>query len=368
MGDHVSDRFFRNINYSSVNEDWRTELAGLQLSPGSRVLCVTGSGDRPLDLLAAAAVEVIAIDRSEAQNALLQLKAVAIRDMPFDEYSRFIGLHEAEGRWRESVLRRLMPGLPSQVSEFWMARLRHVRRGVIYCGRFERHMRRVSRIGRFLRPRAIRTLFSFTRLENQQRFMTESWDRPHWRAAYRLILSPVVSRLVFRDPAYYGYAAVPVGATIYDRMNRGLSRYLGRESFMASLALRGRLSDHDLPPYLTSNGCAAIRDRLHLLSVVTADIVEYLELAPRRSFTHFSLSDVPSFLTESGFRRLLSGVIRCAKPKARVVLRQFLTRYELPDELSGGIVREPELEALLSVEDRSFAYEFLVGTVHHDHR
>jgi S-adenosylmethionine-diacylglycerol 3-amino-3-carboxypropyl transferase len=364
----MSDRFFRSINYSSVNEDWRTELAGLKLSPGSRVLCVTGSGDRPLDLLAAAAVDVVAIDLSEAQNALLQLKAVAIRDLPFDEYSRFIGLHEAEASWRESVLRRLMPGLASGVSEFWMARLRHVRRGVIYCGRFERYMRRVSRVGRFLRPRAIPTLFSFTSLEKQRQFLTESWDRPYWRAVYRLILSPIVTRLVFRDPAYFEHTAVPVGTTVYDRMIRGLTRYLARDSFMVSLALRGRLSDHDLPPYLTPNGCAAIRDRLHLLSVVTADIVEYLELAPRRSFTHFSLSDVPSFLTESGFRRLLSGVIRCAKPNARVVLRQFLTRYELPEELSDGIVREPEVEALLSAEDRSFAYEFLVGTVHHDHR
>src|SRR3989337_2234761 len=47
--------FFKTLNYASVNEDWRTEAEALRPGPEDTVLCVTGSGDRPLDLLARAA-------------------------------------------------------------------------------------------------------------------------------------------------------------------------------------------------------------------------------------------------------------------------------------------------------------------------
>src|SRR3989304_1188591 len=44
--------FFKTLNYASVNEDWRTEAEALRPGPEDTVLCVTGSGDRPLALLA----------------------------------------------------------------------------------------------------------------------------------------------------------------------------------------------------------------------------------------------------------------------------------------------------------------------------
>lgn len=359
--------FFSTVNYSSVNEDWRTELAALQLDEGNRVLCVTGSGDRPLDLLAAAPVDVVAIDCSPAQNALLRLKAAAIRTLPFHEYVRFIGLRDADAAWREEVAGRLGPSLAPSDRAFWQAHRRHVRRGVIYSGRFERHMRRIARLARLLRPRAIHTLFGFDDIEAQRRFLRERWDRGFWRLTYHLLLSPVVSRMAFGDPAYYAHVAVPVGATIYERMTRVLERHLARDSFMVSLALRGILSDHDLPPYLTAGGCEQISARLDRLAIVDADLVTYLEEAAPAAFTRFSLSDVPSYLDTGGFRRLLCGVLRAAAPGARVVIRQFLTRYDVPADLDGAFKRETELEARLRADDRSIGYDFFIATVGDGH-
>lgn len=359
----MSERFFRTLNYSSVNEDWRTEVAGLRLHDGARVLCVTGSGDRPLNLLAAASAKIVAIDLNRTQNNLLWLKATALRRLPFGKYAAFLGLTPAEPAWREGTLDQLAPHLPPDVRAFWNAHRRMLSPGVLYQGRFERHFRRVSRVARLLRPRDIDTLFAFADLEAQRRFVEERWDRQYWRLASRLALSPICSRLFLRDPAYFAHVAVPVGKTLFERMRRALLQTLARDNFMMSLVLRGELSLSDLPPYLTAGGCERIRERLDLLEVVEADLIALLETPAARKFTHFSLSDVPSYVSESDFYRLVTGAVRCAAPGARVVIRQFLTRYGLPDALARNFVREPELEAELAAEDRSFGYEFIVGTV-----
>jgi S-adenosylmethionine-diacylglycerol 3-amino-3-carboxypropyl transferase len=356
-------RFFQTINYASVNEDWRTEAAALRIGPSDTVLCVTGSGDRPLDLLPHLPERIVAIDLNPAQNRLLVLKMAAMLQLPFEEYAAFLGLHTASGEWRMEVWRRLRGELPVDSQVFWQSREHMIRAGVLYQGRWERHYRRVSRLARLLRGRAIRTLFEFDDIEDQRIFVHAQWDTTWWRKIYRPLCSPFVSRLFFGDPAFYAHVAVPVGPVLYERMLASLERYLARENFMISLVLRGRLPQSDLPPYLTPDGYAAIRGLLGRIDIVTADVVTYLHAQAPGTFSRFSLSDVPSFLTADGFNRMTLGVIGCAAPKARVCIRQFLTRYSLPPHLESRFAREPELETRLAAEDRAFAYEFFIAEV-----
>ena len=49
--------FFQNLNFSSSNEDGETELTAL--AGAGRILCLTGSGTRPLDLLMSGAEEIV---------------------------------------------------------------------------------------------------------------------------------------------------------------------------------------------------------------------------------------------------------------------------------------------------------------------
>jgi S-adenosylmethionine-diacylglycerol 3-amino-3-carboxypropyl transferase len=356
MGRH----FLQTLNYSSVNEDWRTETAALRLSAEDLVLCVTGSGSRPLDLLAAAPARVVAVDLNPAQSHLLALKVQALLRLPFDQYVAFLGLSQADRRWRAEVLGRLGRDLPADACSFWQRHRRAVEAGVLYQGRWERHHRRLSVLARMLRPRAIRDLFTFEDLETQRRFLRERWDTPAWRRVHDLLCSPAFSRLFFRDPAFYAHVGVAVGRHVYERMLRCLSLCLARENFMVSSVLRGKLSPLDLPPHLRPEGCDALRGRLDRLEVVTDDLLRLLHRAPRR-YTRFSLSDVPSFLDQAGFERLLEGVAQAALPGARFCVRQFLTRHRVPERFADRLVREPDLEARLAEQDHAFAYDFLVG-------
>jgi S-adenosylmethionine-diacylglycerol 3-amino-3-carboxypropyl transferase len=355
--------FFGTLNYASVNEDWRTEAAALRLEGGERVLCVTGSGARPLDLLAAAPVRVLAVDRNPAQGHLLCLKQAAIEALPFDEYAAFLGLHPATAAGRRDTLRRLGPLLPDEARRFWGARRGLVARGVLYEGRWERFHRRLARLTRFLHGRRVRTLLAFDDLGAQRAWVESHWDEAGWRRTFALACSRPVVRAFFGDPAYCRQAALPAGRLLHARMGALLERVLARESFMVGLVLTGTLPPEDLPPHLTEAGHRTIRARLGGLDVATAEVTSFLESRPPGGFDRFSLSDVASFLDRAGFARLVGAVVRSAAPGGRVVLRQFLTRHPVPAALDACLVRDPVLEARLGAEDRSFAYDFLVAEV-----
>jgi S-adenosylmethionine-diacylglycerol 3-amino-3-carboxypropyl transferase len=355
--------FLETLNYSSVNEDWRTEAAALHLDRASSVLCVTGSGDRPLDLLVLDPARVTAIDLIPAQTHLLHLKIAALDRLDYEEYGAFLGIFKATESWRDDVWHRLATYIPGEAREYFDRRPELIRTGIIYGGRWERYFRRVSTIARFLRGRLIRDLFSFTEIDEQRRFILEQWGTPVWRLAYSAVCSTLTSHVFLRDPAFYAHAAVRPGPMIYDRMVAVLNRYLARENFMVSLLFQGRLPGLDLPPYLTPEGHRIIRARLDRLEIVTADLLAFLTAERRGQFTHYSLSDVPSYLTAGAFNRLLEGVLRASPPGGRLVIRQFLTRYEPEERISERFIRHLDLETDLAAIDRSFVYDFLIGEV-----
>jgi len=349
------------IFYASVNEDWRTERQALRLTPTDTVLCVTGSGDRPLNLLALDPQRVVAIDRNREQNHLLALKVAAMRRLDYDAFVAFVGLHPAPATWRRQMFSALAGDLEAGARTFWRSRIRLIERGLIYQGRWEQFYRRAARVAHGLRPRALPRLFAFDDLEAQRQFLRDTWDRPCWRLLFRVTCSRVVSRVLLRDPAYYAFRQVAAGTVLYRRMARLLGGCLARDSFMVSLVLRGRLSPFDLPPYLARARSPRIRERLDRLTVITGDVLDVV--AERtRDFSRFSLSDVPSFLCRSDFEEMMASLARAAVG-ARVVIRQFLTRYEMPEALAPVLRRDEPLERRLALTDRAFAYEFLVAEV-----
>jgi S-adenosylmethionine-diacylglycerol 3-amino-3-carboxypropyl transferase len=356
-------RFSRSLNYSSVNEDWRTERAALSPGDEDRILCITGSGDRPLNLLALSRARITAVDVNPAQNRLLRLKMLAMRELQFEEYVMFLGLEEADERWRLATFRTLAGGLSPEDRQFWRDHSSMIARGVIYAGRWERHYRRLSRFGSALRGRTIAALFELDNMESQRRFVSEQWERTWWRGVFTLSCSPAASFVLLGDPAFYRNVHVRVGSYIYHRMTRSLRTHLARENFMMSLVLRGHLSSLDLPPWLTRAGVAVIRERLDALTEVTADLVSLLDRGGAEPFTRFSLSDVPSYLDGEQYERLLLSIAHHAPEGARLCMRHFLTRQQWPRIVRTRLVRDEPLERHLAETDRAFAYEFRIGRV-----
>ena len=361
----VSD-FMTTLNYASCNEDWRTEWDALKIKSDDKILCITGSGDRPLNLLYQNPKKIISMDINPVQNNLLRLKMAAMVELPYDEYAVFLGLKD--GRNRLISWGTVRKNLSEESRNFWGGYTHILKKGVIYRGRWENHLRKLAFIARIIRVAEIKKLFDFDNIDAQRKFIEMKWDRWWTRKAFDILGSATFSRIFFRDPGFYKYAAkdMNIGRYIFESMKQYLERNLAKESFMLSLMFMGKLSKYDLPPYLDPACVERINKRMDRIEVRTDNILEFMESVENKSFTKYSLSDVPSFLDQKGFERLLDGIVRSGTNGARFCIRQFLTDYKVPDQLEGILLREPELEDRLRIKDRSFAYRFFVGHVKHE--
>ena len=117
--------FATSLNFTSSNEDGRTELAALALSPEDRVLCLTASGTRPLDLLLEDPGDILAIDINPAQNHLLRLKIAAFKTLSDDELYAYLGLEQTADRL--AMHARVETALSEDARRFWSTRTGLVR-------------------------------------------------------------------------------------------------------------------------------------------------------------------------------------------------------------------------------------------------
>jgi S-adenosylmethionine-diacylglycerol 3-amino-3-carboxypropyl transferase len=355
-------KFFSLLRYSFGNEDWRTEEEALDIQPHDHVLCITASGDRPLNLLTRECQKMVCVDANSAQNYLLHLKAAAMNHLDYEEYLAFLGATPC--RERKQVLDSLIPCMDPAAGQFWAKRKNMVAKGILYQGAVERLTNLVAKLFAVARGKKIKRLFAMNNIEEQRKFLREEWDSYFLRKLFNLVLNTFLSRLIIEDPGLANFSPdLKPGNYLYDRIHASLERELAKKNLLLSLLLKGKVSKEAFSPYLTEEGIQAIKPRLSTLEVHTVDIVNYLESLTEPTFDVFSVSDVASYLSYPNFIRLLKGMIKTAKPGARFCMRQFLSSYEIPSSLQPYFIRDKSLEKRLERLDNCFVYRFTVGTI-----
>lgn len=355
-------RFFSQLRYSIGNEDWRTEEEALDIKPQDQVLCITASGDRPLNLLNRECQKIVCVDANAAQNHLLELKKAAMQVLDYDDYISFLGA--ARGNNRKKTLRAVLPHMQPNAAEFWLRNHRMVERGVLYQGSVERLTSVLAKIFAITRGSKIRRLFAMKDLDEQKKFVREEWDSYIWRKTLNLFLNPLISRFIIHDPGLANVGSnIKAGNYICERIHASLDRELANKNLLLSLILRGKVSHEAYSPYLTKEGIQRIKTRLSSLEIHTTDLLDYLDSISGPAFNTFSLSDIASYMSYANFVRLLRNMIKTAKPGARFCLRQFLSSYEIPGDLRPHFIRDAALERKLEQQDNCFVYRFMVGTI-----
>lgn len=357
------DSFMKSLNYASCNEDWRSECKALKIEATDTILCITGSGDRPLDLLPEDPKKIISMDMNPVQNHLLRLKMEAMKGLSYNEYSEFLGLEEGDGRLESYS--KIQDQLPEDTREYWDENLDVLEKGVVYQGRWENHFKKLALISKILRGRVLKRLFEFDDVKKQAEFVERKWDRWWWRLTFRFLCSAGFSKTFFGDPGFYQFISkeMSLGKYVFEGMDHYLKTQLARDSFMISLVFRARLSEHDLPPYLDKEQIRTILARMDRIDIRTENILDFMESVEEGSIDKFSLSDVPSFLDQEGFERLLDGIVRSGSDGARFCIRLFLSGQHVPERYKKVIDRDLDLEEDLKLTDRSFAYRFVIGSV-----
>lgn len=355
--------FFKRLNYSFGNEDWCTEHKALNIKPSDRIVCITASGDRPLNLLTKECKEIVAIDMNPHQNQLLKLKAAAMYQLDFKDYIDF--LENKNKLNQKQTLNSLLHLLSQDAIHYWNNNHKELNKGILYQGAVEKWTKSISFFTKVFRKEKQLRLFSFDDIDQQKRFVQQEWDSPRLKKAFGVILNPYITRYLFKDPGLHEFLddSMHVGDYIYKRMNKSLEKSLAKENLLISLIFLGKVLPAGYPPYLTEQGTNNIRKRLDKLSVVTTNVIDYLESVPSSSIDVFSLSDIASYMDAPSFERMTHAISRAATPNARFCIRQFLSNHKIPKELQPSFKRNHDLEQELEQEDRCFVYRFLTGSI-----
>ncbi|MDX1906076.1 MAG: DUF3419 family protein [Bacteroidia bacterium] len=352
--------FFSQLVYACANEDTQAELDALHPGPSDTVLCITGSGARPLDLLIAQPGAVVSVDLNPVQNRLLSLKMAAIRTLSYQDFGRLMGFLPSHPSRRFAYFQQVKPALSPEDALYWDKNGAQVSAGILYTGKWERYIRGIALAG-LTRQRTLRQLMAAPDVTTQYEIWKKSWDNGLWRAYLRTVCSTWFWRNIIREPgaALIAPETDPAAymAACLDRM---MQTRLLRSSFFATMMFTGRMDPAgDLPLHLQESHYETLRAGLDRVEIITADLSAYLHQTERR-FEAYSLSDFSSYTPMPTYAHTWEGVMRTASPGARVCERFFLVRPSYEPE---GLIRDTTAETRIAGYEKTGIYTFRIGSV-----
>lgn len=349
--------FFENLNFSSSNEDGETELDAL--SGTRRILCITGSGTRPLDMLLSGADEVIALDVNPKQNALLHLKVAAIKCLNHGDFLLFLGLgqHRPGKAYYDQVRVHLSP----EMRQHWDSNRRLAETGVWYAGKWEKLLRWNARMLKLFRGSAICELMSASSVEEQGKIWQQKFNDSALRTTVELIGRQWVWKWVMREPAgNFLPGSREVGERLSSAFEQASRNYLFRTSDFATLILQGSLqADLALPVHLRPENYLVVRERLSRLRIVQGGLSSLKNLAIS-DVDGFSLSDFGSYVGAADYAECWRGILDVAVPGAKFCERIFMNDMALP---FASISENRSLSERLTKSDKAVIYIVRAGTI-----
>lgn len=357
--------YAQRLNYSFGNEDGNIERKALRIQPSDRVVCITASGDRPLNLLLDHPQSLVSVDMNRAQNALFELKRAAMQHFSFEDYLRFLKPEGASKYTKEKQLKALEPHMSTSAFFYWQSHLSDLNKGVLFQGYMERRCQFFSKFFQFLRKDVLKELFAFDNLEQQKAFVDKEWDRFWWKGLFRLSFSPSILKWLASDPGLYENVKTPIppGLYFYKKMKNSLHHILAKENPFLHLLFSGSVPESAFLSYLTEPAVNQILKSPSQVEIQTENIIRYLESSPKNTFSVFSLSDVASYMPQESFERLLKAMIHSSQKNARFCLRQFFSNHTIPASLQKYIQQDTGLEGQLEKQEPFFFYRFLIGTL-----
>ena len=116
------------IIYTYLNEDPEVDKQFLNINDQTRLLTITGSGDKALEYLVEGPGAVRSVDLNYRQNALLDLKLAAFRTCEYDDiWQLFVQGYHADYR---AVYTKLRPLLREPSRKFWDAKHSYFKKGM----------------------------------------------------------------------------------------------------------------------------------------------------------------------------------------------------------------------------------------------
>ncbi|QDU55360.1 DUF3419 family protein [Aeoliella mucimassa] len=380
----------KNLVYNTCWEDPRLDRVALKLTESDRLLVITSAGCNALDYALDGLERIDTVDVNARQNALLELKKAAIRELDYETFFEMFG----RGRltdWDTIYKEKLRESLPASAREYWDKQGKFFygkgRRPSFYfrgtAGMFAWSMN--VYINRFARIRpAIERLLEAQSLEEQEEIFRKDVKQAFWGPKMEFFLrrDSVLSMLgVPRAQRRQLEKHYPGGIAkfIEDRLDQVFTKLPIKDNYFWRVYMTGEYTHECCPEYLREENFNRLKgglvDRIH---THTSTILDYLE-STDQTYSRYVLLDHMDWLAEHHadiLQRQWQAIINHADDLSIMLWRSAALEVDFIDpievELNGkkytlGDVLEynRELANELHAKDRVNTYgSFDIATLH----
>lgn len=344
-------RFFkavhtRNLVYNTCWEDPALDRVALDLRPEDRVLVITSAGCNALDYLLAGAGEVNAVDVNPIQNALLELKKVAIQELDYASFFELFG--QGGTRFaREMYIDALRLELSPRSRRYWDRHIGFFRgkgwRKSFYYHGTSGFLAKVALVNaqvlRRLREPIELLLEAQTIDEQRAIYETRIRDR-FWTPLLQWFLSRSVTLSLVgvpwpqRDQITNQYPG-GVSQFIRDALETVLLQLPFKDNYFWRVYLQGHYTRECCPEYLKPENFARLKTLLPRLKIHTSTVTTFLrKTEPGISkFVLLDHMDWMSFNHPQGLVEEWDAILDKARPNARVIFRSAGLKVDYLDHL-----------------------------------
>ncbi|MGP9791811.1 DUF3419 family protein [Roseinatronobacter sp. NSM] len=363
-------RLFQGLVYAQIWEDPVADMAALDLSPGSDIICIASGGCNTMSYLLTDPASVTAVDLSPAHIALLNLKRAAATHLEQPAFFNIFGHADRPGN-PALIQNRLAPHLDPESRAFWQRHAKRFARGFYRQGVLGRFIGAVHLVGRVAKV-DFRPLLQAQSLAEQEVFFTRQIDP--------LFDKRMVRYLARQRAALFGLGIPPaqhdklaadaqgdIVRVLRARARRLVCDFPVKDNYFLWQAFhRGYEpgTTTNLPPYLQRANFNAVAARAGRIRAVNHTFTDELVRHAPHSLDAYILLDAQDWMTDAQLNTLWAEITRTARPGARVLFRTGGTDDILPGRVSDQVMSfwayDPAASNRAFAQDRSAIY----GGVH----
>ncbi|MEP7454645.1 DUF3419 family protein [Phyllobacterium sp. SB3] len=366
---------FKGLVYPQIWEDPEVDMEALQIRSGHRIVTIASGGCNAMSYLTADPASVEAVDLNTAHVAFNRLKLAAVVNLPnYDAFYRFYGTADSKANLR-AYERFIQSHLDATSRVYWEKRMLSGRRRITI---FSRDLYRHGLLGVFIgMGHRIAKLYGI-----DPRDILKASTLAEQRVYFDTALAPLFDKRMIRwattrksslfglgiPPQQYDALATAgngdMAKVLRGRLEKLACDFPLSENYFAWQAFgRGYSDDAEtgpLPPYLSRNNFASVRERAGRMSVVNASYTEFLSAKPANSVDRFILLDAQDWMNDAQLNELWAEITRTAASGARVIFRTAAEPSLLPGRVEDALLDrweyQEELSQKLHARDRSSIY------------
>lgn len=344
---------FNLIRYANCWEDADILSEALDIPKGKRILSIASAGDNSFSLLLKEPELIVAVDVSEVQLFLVELKKACIKHLSQPDTLRFLGFTESTDR--KLLFERIRHSLSHEALEHWQKNFAQIEEGVIHQGKFERYFQLfVRKILSWIHSRkTIAALFKEKSAEEQKAFYRNTWNSWRWRLLFKIFFSRWVMGKFGRDPEFLKQVSVNVSDYIFSRAERELSGTQLFRNFILRYNLTAAFGNL-LPHYLQPQHYERIKAQIDRITVHRGFAEDAINTYG--NFDAMNLSNIFEYLDATQFTKLAGKLHAGLKPGGRLAYWNLMVDRRISALFPESLEHLTALSETLKSKDKGFFY------------